>query len=1446
MNAPNNEFLQIDRTFHELGLEEGADDESRMYQLLGERNAFHWADLLKEHRVILLSEAGSGKTAEIRNVARKLRGEGKPAFFVRIEHVTQDFEDAFEEGTYEDFTVWASSGQEGWLFLDSVDEARLRGPGDFEIAIKKLSRRLKAVLEPAHIVITSRATAWRAKTDLYLCREAFPHQSITRMVNEEDSSEQGTSAKKVDEKVSLTAPFKVVALDDIQGKQFDAFVRGKGVEDVDAFRDAVERKDAWISTKRPLDLTELVEFWFAHHRVGSRLELVENSIERRLEERDQNRADARPIAKEKLFLGAQLVAAATTLCQEPAIRVPDGSENAKGIRTRDVLTDWNDTDCATLLGRPIFDEGIYGTVRFHHRSVREYLTAKWLHSLLKDNASRTQIEDLFFKTQYGMEVIVPTMRPVLPWLVLLDGRILERACKIAPEILFEGGDPSQLPREKRSQILRQVCEQLAQPAHGRSMMDYSAVQRFANADLSDDVKALLAQYGEDDDIAWFLARMVWHGEMTQIAPEMKKLALRLESDEYARKAAIHALSAIGTEKDREEVRHKLIAQVGKIPREFISELIPQLPVDAASVDWLLAALGRAEKQERFHVDSLPDVLSPAASNWPLAFLPRWIDGLKRLLSTPPVIERRYCEISQEYLWLTRHAAEATLRLISARDATALEESALWILRSITSLGEHHGLDIKEILHALQKAVPEWPELNHKLFWYAVAQTRISREVKNFGPLTEYWQVGSMGHLWDFDVSTFEAARADITARTLGDDRLIAITLAFHIYVKAGRPTAWRRKLTQVAKGEASLKSALDKLLHPPKRTDAKWRIQELRWKRQREKRAVRDKENRKKWRESIQANYDQWLIPDNPNTLTGTQMYLYDTLRAEGWHSGKFGNGNWRSLVPEFGEEVATAFRDGAMRFWRHSRPYLRSEGAEENKVYASTMFGLEGLEIESQEISGWTENLSEAEAKAASEFALIELNGFPAWLPSLYAEHPKAVIDAAVREIDFELANDDPKKDHHYVLDDVASSGQWLWDGAAPLIVKRLKKPPKNIRALRNLLTIVQGSSLPDAELARLAAQKARATRNLETAPQWFAAWVGVDPDVAIPALAARIAEFKRDKDKTDFSMQFIIALMGDRRDSTTVRQAYRTVPHMKALLLLAHAHVRQEEDIERAGKGAYSPGLRDNAQDARNALFTFIREARGKEAFLALSDIAQAHPNEASRPWMAHYAKEKAIQDADSAPWPPDRVREFHDNAERTPGTHRELWELAVNRLLDFKHDVENGDASIASTLLKVDGETEFRNFIGGWCRDRAAGRYLVTQEEELADAKRPDLRFNINGLDAPVPVELKIADKWTGPRLHERLEEQLCGDYLRDGRSSRGIFALVFRGERVGWDLPNGVRANTFEALVAALQKHWSSISERYPDVDDIKVIGIDLTKRGSRVRRSTNKKRSTATP
>ncbi len=378
-------------------------------------------------------------------------------------------------------------------------------------------------------------------------------------------------------------------------------------------------------------------------------------------------------------------------------------------------------------------------------------------------------------------------------------------------------------------------------------------------------------------------------------------------------------------------------------------------------------------------------------------------------------------------------------------------------------------------------------------------------------------------------------------------------------------------------------------------------------------------------------------------------------------------------------------------------------------------------------------------------------------------------------------------------------------------------------------MINIVQGSAIDDSIVSKFAAQKAKATRKVEIAPIWFAVWVGVDPAVAIPALAARLAEIEKETDGTAFAMRFLTELVGGRRSTRGARQAYRTVEHLKSLYLLMLCHIREEHDIHRAGGGVYSPGLRDDAQDARNALLSFIRETPGKNSFLALMEISRAHPVESSRPWMALHAKEKATLDADTTPWSPRQVRDFHEMLERTPANHRDLWYLAVDRLSDLKLDLEDGDASIASILQPIDQETEIRKYIGNWCRERSGGRYVIPQEEELADAKRPDLRFHGVGFDGPVPIELKLADKWTGPHLFERLEVQLCGDYLRDRRSNRGVYCLIYHGSKSRWDLPNGGRAESFEALIEALQTYWMVLAPQFPDVEDIRVIGIDLTKR-----------------
>ena len=204
--------------------------------------------------------------------------------------------------------------------------------------------------------------------------------------------------------------------------------------------------------------------------------------------------------------------------------------------------------------------------------------------------------------------------------------------------------------------------------------------------------------------------------------------------------------------------------------------------------------------------------------------------------------------------------------------------------------------------------------------------------------------------------------------------------------------------------------------------------------------------------------------------------------------SGRAGVGE--DFIPMFGEEVATAYRDGAIAYWRHYTPALRSEGAEANQTPASVIFGLSGLEIESNERPGWLESLSAAEAELATRYAINELNGFPAWFPALYASRRDVAANVLLGEIEFELDVGVADHDSHYVLSDISWSAEWAWNDLSPSLFSMLeKREPINKSHLHHLLKIIQGASISDAEVAWLAESKIK-SGNHDHLADWFAVW--------------------------------------------------------------------------------------------------------------------------------------------------------------------------------------------------------------------------------------------------------------------------------------------------------------------------------------------------------------------
>jgi hypothetical protein len=1405
-------YIELNRTFRTLVDDQTiiASDDARLEP---SSRSLNWSDIMQLRRVVILSEAGAGKTEEIRHAAQRLRAEKKAAFFLRIEHIPTLFEAAFEEGSYEEFEGWLESTQEGWLLLDSIDEARLRDPSDFEAAVRKLGHKLQTATQRVHLVLTGRTAAWRPLSDLDLCAKHLPY------------SDPPGSATEVPNNPRI---FTVVALDDLSAEQVRQFARAMNIANVDELLEEIERVDGWSFTARPLDLQELLEFWQSHKRIGSRLELLQASIERRLREQDQNRDEHSPLTLNRAREGARLVAAACTLTLQQAIAVPDGSHNARGLRLDSVLGDWSAVERATLLQRPVFDEEIYGVVRFHHRSVREYLAAEWFAELLKQDVARKTIEGLFFREQYGLEVVPPVMRPVLSWLAVLDQRIQEQTLRIAPEVLLGDGDPSRLYLSTRQRMLNAICADLAAGVL-RHPTDYTAIQRFAAEDLTEDVKRLLVTH-KDNESQIFLLQMIWQGRLVGALQEALDVAFSPTATLYTRKLAYRAVHATGSESDLARLRTTFAKESDILDRDLLAELLDLAPRSIATFDWLCDCLAKVANYRQFSVDYLREAICEFATQIDVQAIPTMVGQFNRFLDELPVIERRSCDVSSRNAWLLKPAALAINKLVKERDPATFSDAALAVLHKLPTAEQYDFIYSDGSKLDFKTLVQGWPELKFALFWYMVesARRKLDKEGKH---VTDWWNAMTWGSYVVFVPTDFDHALACVSSQEFIDDKLVALSLAFHLYVECKRPTALRRRLKAACKSSPLLNDRLDTLLHPPRLSPKTIRTRRANnaWKRRDKARAKKDRENFEAWRQHLTSNVDSLRDPGfGSDGISEAQYYLYERMRSSSAQSlTTRSHTNWRSLESDFGSNVARAFRDGAVAYWRRHRPKLVSEGAS---IPLSVSFGLTGIAIESNETHDFGGHLNDSEVELLFRYAMHEINGFPAWLPAVFERYPTVIRKLFLIEVGHELRTSTAEQDTHYVIYNINWSGEWLWKSLAPaLLTLLISEEPKNLRSLEHVLNVIQGSTVKDKKIQSLAQSRALAFQELEHCAQWYAVWTGVAPEEAIPALRTHVDSLTTDEERNNFVMTFLVQLVGGSRKVSRVRQAYRTAQHLKTLYLLAHQYIRLQDDINRTGSGVYSPELRDDAQDARELLLSLLRELPGKETFVALSQIANEHPSERYRPYITQHAKARAEFDAAGTPWTEAHIREFSSKYERTPSNHRELFDLAVLRLLDLKADLEQGDSSDAPMLARTGSERDVRTYIGNWLRNLARGRYAIPQEEELADAKRPDLRFHGTGFDAPVPVELKLADNWSGPKLFERLEAQLCGDYLRDSRSGYGIFMLVYRGKQKSWQLPDRRKTVAFEELVKALQDHWVLIAPRLPNVQNVRIIGIDLTKR-----------------
>jgi hypothetical protein len=1386
-----------------------------------------WDDMDHEYRCVILAEAGAGKTEELRQHASVLASRGNPSFFIRIEDIEADFYKAFEIGEETQFQTWLQSTGEAWFFLDSVDEARLENPRAFEKALRRFAKHIERVAHRAHIYLSSRPYAWRPREDRRLLDEIL-------FLAAPQASEVGEEGQQSEPLSALT----IYTMRPLDKERIRRFCVARAAKDIDRLLHEIERANLRSLAERPFDLEGILTKWAGDNALGGRLELLRHNIDKRLrDDHNSDRAQRQPLNLEHAREGARRLAAAVVLTGQAGLNIPDVATVKPGIEAESVLSDWDPKDVRALLERGIFNDIIYGAVRFRHRDVRELLAAEWFDGLLKSGNSRYSVEALFFREQYDENVVAPRLRPILPWLILLDDEIRRRALKIYPEIAVESGDPSRLPLLERKKILAGIVRRIVSDEDDHSARDNSAIARIANPDLSEYTQQLIDEYGDNDDAIFFLGRLVWQGEMTYCVAPFVAIALDGSRGIYARIASARAVMTCGSVEHKQRLWQKLNESDAQIPRELLEEVAEEAEPDSNNVAHLLISLGKLPPYEQYKVTGLGRSLHEFVERLPIVgdqqVTIQLLDGLHDYLERSPYVEQRECRVSKEYAWLLSLATHTVERLVVARSTVALGVTALSILLKVPALRFCSDSESSEHKDDLRALVPGWPELNDALYWASIEQARAAKAAELGEALTDDWSVSWLGHFWAFDTASLPRLLGYMRSRSR-HDRLVALSTAFRVYVQIDRPAHILTSLQDAVANDHVLRDQLENFLNPPvSETMQRHEEKHAEYQRNWDEKKERNKQARDTWIAELRTNPDRVRNPPNLKLgeWTNDQYWLLHEVQGGGLKTSRSMGANWQALIPNFGEAVALAYRDAAVNHWRRYVPTLQSEGVKrDNSIPNLLIFAMAGLEIEAAETADFPHNLNESQVRHALRYITWVLNGFPSWFERMYQAFPVLVEEAVIQELLWELENTEPEKPMYYILSDVVYHAPWLHHAIAPALLEWAETNPTRINTNRHYcLKILANGGIDPVRLVALASRQLVQTNDPDSIPCWYALRVDCDPVSGIPEVEQWLSGLDEDA-VTRAAQIFVTALMGGRslREGGSNIGRYRTAEHLKSLYVLMHRYVRAKEDINRADGGVYSPELRDDAQDARNKLFNLLSEIPGKASYTVIKQLIHEHPDHDYRPWMTKRAYKRAEEDGDLEPWTVEQVSAFDKSQTITPVTHRQLFDLAVHRLHDLKSWLERGNDSPWQTWQRANGETEMRTLIAGWLNQRCRDQYTTAQEPELANSQRMDIWLHNTNVRSPVPIELKLLDKaWTGPKLCERLRNQLVGDYLREESAGCGVMLLVWQGRKPEkqWTI-NGRRVGLSE-LASALKQYWQSIADDFTGVEAIDVVVIDLT-------------------
>jgi hypothetical protein len=1215
----------IQRSFRDLSAAEVGDIEQASVLVRdGWRGSFGWDELLRSDRVLIVSEAGAGKTYECQTQQVRLWKAGEPAFFLDLATLAgSSVRDMLSQKEEQRFEAWLRSQSEfATFFLDSIDELKLT-LGKFDQALKRLNKALAGQLGRARIIVTTRPVP--VDRELIVRHLPIPASAEAEPTAEAFADMVMDRGKKKPAGVSKPKAWRNVGLVPLSRDQIREFAVLQRVPDPDALLADIRQRDAEDFAERPQDLVELCADWREHHRIRTHREQVETNIATKLKPNTERKERAE-LSQDKAVAGASSLALAAMLTRKLTLRhsVDSDGVNASeaALDVSKALPGWGADERATLLERPLFGFASYGRVRFHHRSVVEFLAAKRLDALLARGVSIKAIKRLLFtETAQGVRTVRPSMRAVAAWLALSRDTVFDDIVAIDPAVVLDHGDPQSLRPDQRIRALDAYVSRFGGGGWRGLGAPRIQVHRFASAELSDTVKRLWAMGIENSEVRELLLQMIGTGRLEGCADIAHTVAMDSVRTVGERSLAIDALMQLSDTR-LDAIGISLQTDVARWPDAMARRAALDLFPEHLPITRLLDILRRVKENPRT-VGDLNYKLPREIESVDLS--PEYLDQLRQGLTELIVDGATWEQDKFPHLRTKRPDLMAALVAACHRQSAQGIRTEPWVTSSLLAIrlsNEEHNE--KEAMAELRRALADLPaEAREAAFWREdVFLANLHRSKDAWQRVFDLFRYGGIQLNDEKDARWVRRRLSDPTELLEHREMMLWVEM-----VLLNRTATDHREqlegLRPLVSDAPSLVVIIDNRLKP-QGGSAELRRMEAQNEKHTKHAERRNAEAHASWvtfwREIVGDPGKAFAADRAESTAWNLWQAVErsgDESRASGW--------NRRFIEAQFGKDVADRLRETMMAAWRKDRPTLRSERPdnEKNTFLVRWQFGLAAIAAEAED-PNWAKRLTEQEAELACRYAPIELNGFPSWLESLAVEHPAAVDRVLGEELTRSLREAIDANGHSIFLQNISHASAIV----AALFVPPIRawfvevakadtkfNDPQLEQNLRQAVEILVKSGNEDDRNCIKVTAKQKLTNGvgMPFAGVWLPALLRLDPLAGVDALERGLNGSVVTTSGAGVQL-FARLFDGDHGGiGVDLSAPGFTPPILLRLARLAYQQVQIGHDTHH--EGHYSPDTRDHAERGRNAV---LRTA---------ATLSESLPEDIAQRWRTKAAKAKRL---------------------------------------------------------------------------------------------------------------------------------------------------------------------------------------------------------------------------